>query len=28
VTLVALVAIYKHKANIRRLMDGCENKIY
>ena len=28
VTLVALVAIYKHKANIRRLIDGCENKIY
>ena len=28
VTLVAIVAIYKHKANIRRLIDGCENKIY
>ena len=28
VTLVALVAIYKHKTNIRRLIDGCENKIY
>ena len=28
VTLVALVAIYKHKANIRRLIDGCENRIY
>ena len=28
VTLVAFVAIYKHKTNIRRLMDGCENKIY
>ena len=28
VTLVALVAIYKHKSNIRRLIDGCENKIY
>ena len=28
VTLVALVAIYKHKTNIRRLVDGCENKIY
>ena len=28
VTAVALVAIYKHKANIRRLVDGCENKIY
>ena len=28
VTLVGLVAIYKHKTNIRRLMDGCENKIY
>ena len=28
VTLVALVAIYKHKTNIRRLIDGCENRIY
>jgi glycerol-3-phosphate acyltransferase PlsY len=28
VTVVALVAIYKHKSNIRRLMDGCENRIY
>ena len=28
VTLVALVAIYKHRTNIRRLIDGCENKIY
>lgn len=28
VTLVALAAIYKHKANIRRLIDGCENRIY
>ena len=28
VTLVALVAIYKHKSNLRRLVDGCENKIY
>ena len=28
VTLVALVAIYKHKTNIRRLINGCENKIY
>ena len=28
VTLVALVAIYKHKSNIRRLVDGCENRIY
>ena len=28
VTLVALVAIYKHKTNIRRLIAGCENKIY
>ena len=27
VTLVALVAIYKHRTNIRRLIDGCENKI-
>lgn len=28
VTLVAVAAIYKHKANIRRLIDGCENRIY
>lgn len=28
VTLVAVAAIYKHKANIRRLLDGCENRIY
>ena len=28
VTIVALVAIYKHKSNIRRLVDGCENRIY
>ena len=28
VTLVGLVAIYKHKSNIRRLLAGCENKIY
>ena len=28
VTIVALVAIYRHKSNIRRLMDGCENRIY
>ena len=28
VTLVALVAIYKHKTTIRRLIDGCENRIY
>ena len=28
VTLVGFVAIYKHKSNIRRLLAGCENKIY
>jgi len=25
---VAVFVIYKHKSNIRRLLDGCENKIY
>ena len=28
VTLVALAAIYKHKSNIVRLINGCENRIY
>lgn len=28
VSLIALFVIVKHKSNIRRLMDGCENKIY
>jgi len=28
VTVVALAAIYRHKANIRRLIAGCENRIY
>lgn len=28
VTAVSLIAIYKHKSNIRRLIDGCENRIY
>jgi len=27
-TLIAIFVIYKHKSNIRRLIDGCENKIY
>lgn len=27
-TLIAVFVIYKHKSNIRRLIDGCENKIY
>jgi len=26
--LIAAFVIYKHKSNIRRLLDGCENKIY
>jgi len=25
---IAVFVIYKHKSNIRRLLDGCENKIY
>ena len=28
VTLIALFVIVKHKSNIRRLIDGCENRIY
>ena len=28
VTLLGVFVIYKHKSNIRRLIDGCENKIY
>lgn len=28
VTLIAIFVIVKHKSNIRRLIDGCENKIY
>ena len=28
VTLIAAFVIVKHKSNIRRLIDGCENKIY
>ncbi|MBO5941304.1 MAG: glycerol-3-phosphate 1-O-acyltransferase PlsY [Kiritimatiellae bacterium] len=28
VTLIAVFVIVKHKSNIRRLIDGCENKIY
>ena len=28
VAVVAFFAIYKHRTNIKRLMDGCENKIY
>lgn len=28
VAAVAAFAIWKHKTNIRRLMDGCENRIY
>jgi len=26
--VIAVFVIYKHKSNIRRLIDGCENKIY
>ena len=28
VTVIAVFVIVKHKSNIRRLIDGCENKIY
>jgi glycerol-3-phosphate acyltransferase PlsY len=28
VSLIAVFVIVKHKSNIRRLIDGCENKIY
>lgn len=28
VTLIAVFVIVKHRSNIRRLIDGCENKIY
>jgi glycerol-3-phosphate acyltransferase PlsY len=28
VTLIAVFVIVKHKSNIKRLIDGCENKIY
>ena len=28
VALIAVFVIVKHKSNIRRLIDGCENKIY
>ena len=28
VTLIAVFVIVKHKSNIRRLIDGCENRIY
>jgi glycerol-3-phosphate acyltransferase PlsY len=26
-TALAVLAIYKHKANIRRLLDGTENRV-
>ena len=28
VSLIAVFVVVKHKSNIRRLIDGCENKIY